>query len=283
VRILVTGHDGLLGSALVPPLRDAGHAVEGFGVEDGDIADAPFVTGRVTAARPDWVLHLAAFTAVDLAESEAAEAERVNVTGTRVAARAAADAGARFLVLSTDYVFDGARTDPYAEDASPHPLSVYGRTKLAAEEEALAAIPGATVVRTAWLFGPGGPNFPDTILRLLGERDTLDVVDDQRGCPTYAPHLARGLVALVEANAGGRYHLAGSGSATWCELARAVAEGAGLDPSRIRSATTADLGRPAPRPPYSVLDCGRAEREHGIRLPDWRDGVRMHLAGRNQP
>ncbi len=277
MRIFVTGWDGLLGSALMPLLA-AGHETAGMGIADGDAADARFLRSRLDAFRPHAVIHLAAMTAVDRCESQPDEAFRVNAEGSRVTAAEAERVDAAVLMVSTDYVFDGAKGAPYTEDDPPAPLSVYGRSKLAGEEAVRAASTRWAVVRSAWLFGPGGPNFVDTILGLLAGRDRLPVVDDQTGSPTYAPDLAAGLVRLVEARARGLYHLANAGRATWCGLAREAARLRGLDPARVVSATTAEVGRPAPRPPFSVLDCGRARERHRVALRPWTEALAEHLA-----
>jgi dTDP-4-dehydrorhamnose reductase len=279
VRVFVTGRDGLLGRSLVPRLGRR-HDVDGVGRADGDIADGASLGARLDRFRPQALLHLAAWTAVDRCQAEPEEAFRVNETGTRVVAEAAGSRGLPVLALSTDYVFDGAKSSPYTEEDRPRPLSVYGRSKLAGEEALRRACPAWTIVRTAWLYGPGGPNFVETILRLLAERETVAVVDDQRGCPTYAEDLAAGLEALLERGARGLYHMAGGGVATWCDLARATARLAGIDAARVRPATTAEVPRPAPRPVYSVLDCAKAARDHGVALRPWGDALADYMSRR---
>lgn len=213
---------------------------------------------------PDLVLHAAAFTDVDGAEAEPAAAWAVNVEGTR---RAAA-LGAPLVYFSTDYVFDGGKGAPYGESDRPNPLSVYGRTKLQGERE----VGQGWIVRTSWLFAPWGRNFVRTILAAGREREEVAVVDDQRGSPTYAPHLAEAVVRLVELPYG-VYHLAGGGEASWAELAQAALDEAGI-PCRVRPISTAELCRPAPRPAYSAL---RSERPGAPRLPHWRLGLRSCL------
>lgn len=216
-------------------------------------------------AVPNLVLHAAAWTDVDGAEADPQEAAAVNVGGTQHAA----ELGVPLVVFSTDYVFDGRKTAPYLESDAPNPLSAYGRTKLHGEA---AAGGRAWIVRTSWLFAETGHNFVRTMLRLGAERDEVAVVDDQRGCPTYAGHLApavRELVALPF----GLWHVAAGGDATWAELAEAIFEEAGL-PCRVRRITSAELGRPAPRPAYSVL---RSERPEAPLLPHWREGLRACL------
>jgi dTDP-4-dehydrorhamnose reductase len=214
----------------------------------------------------DLVLHAAAWTDVDGAEADPQGAAAVNVGGTQHAA----ELGAPLVYFSTDYVFDGRKTSPYVESDGPNPLSAYGRSKLHGEG---AAGEGAWIVRSSWLFGWTGTNFVRTMLRLGAEQDEIEVVDDQRGCPTYAGHLAEATRALVELPAG-VWHVAADGEATWAEFAEAIFEEAGLD-CRVRRIASAELGRPAPRPAYSVL---RSEKPDAPKLPHWRDGLRDCLS-----
>ena len=214
----------------------------------------------------DLVLHAAAWTDVDGAEADPQGAAAVNVGGTQNAAAL----GAPLVAFSTDYVFDGEKRSPYVESDAPNPRSAYGRTKLHGEA---AAGENAWVVRTSWLFGWEGKNFVRTMLSLGRERDEVAVVSDQRGCPTYVGHLAAAVHELLELPQG-LWHVAADGECTWAEFAEAIFEEAGLF-CRVRPITTAELGRPAPRPAYSVL---RSEREGAPRLPHWRDGLRACLA-----
>jgi dTDP-4-dehydrorhamnose reductase len=207
------------------------------------------------------VLHAAAWTDVDGAESDPAGAELVNVAGTRNVAAL----GAPVVYFSTDYVFDGAKREPYVESDEPRPASVYGRTKLEGERE----VRDGWIVRSSWLFGATGTNFVRTMLRLGAERHEVSVVADQRGCPTYVGHLAGATRELLELPQG-IWHVAAEGECTWAEFARAIFEEAGVE-CRVREITTEELGRPAPRPAYSVL---RSEREGAPRLPHWREGLR---------
>ncbi len=279
MRVFVTGWKGLLGAALVPRLA-ATHTVTGMDLEDGDIADRKRMRELITGSRPEVVVHLAAMTAVDRCEAEPEEAFRVNAEGTRVVAAEAESLGARMITLSTDYVFDGQRHEPYRETEPPNPLSVYGRSKRAGEEAALAANTRCAVVRSAWLYGAGGGNFVDTMIDLVRTRDRVAVVSDQVGSPTYAEDLAGALVRLCEGEAHGVFHLANGGKASWFDLARAAAAQWGLDPGRVVEATTREIARPAPRPPFSVLDCGRAREELGVELPPWRDALTRYLEAR---
>lgn len=280
MRVYVTGWDGLLGSALVPALRARGHEVSGMSVADADITDAAFLRDRLGAFRPDCVVHLAAMTAVDRCEAEPEEAFRVNEAGSRVAAEEAARVNASVVALSTDYVFDGAKRSPYTEDDATAPLSVYGRSKLAGEHAVREGALRWAIVRSAWLYGPGGRNFVDTILDVSARQETLRVVDDQTGSPTYVADLAFGLTSLVGARAEGLLHLANAGSATWCDLARESLRLTGGDPAKVRPATTAELGRPAPRPANSALDCARTQARYGVALRPWRDALAEYLGGR---
>jgi dTDP-4-dehydrorhamnose reductase len=258
-RLLVTGAGGQLGTALRAAFAD--EELVALTHADWDVALPP------PAGLPpvDLVLHAAAWTNVDAAEDDPQGAAAVNVGG----AQHAAELGAPLVHFSTDYVFDGTKGTPYVESDGPNPLSVYGRTKLASEA---AAGEDAWIVRTSWLFSEHGNNFVKTILRLAGERDELSIVDDQRGCPTYVGHLAAAVRELVHLPRG-VWHLAADGDCTWADLAEAIVREAGLD-CRIRRITSAELGRPAARPAYSVL---RSERPGAPRLPHWEAGLRACL------
>jgi len=211
------------------------------------------------------VLHAAAWTDVDGAESDSGGAHRVNVEGTRNVVAL----GAPVVYFSTDYVFDGQKREPYLESDEPNPLSVYGKTKLAGERE----VREGWIVRSSWLFGTTGHNFVRTMLRVGAERDEVAVVDDQRGCPTYVGHLAEAVPAILGLPYG-TYHVAADGDCTWADFAEAIFEEAGVD-CGVRRITTEEIGRPAPRPAYSVL---RSERPEAPRLPHWREGLRACLA-----
>ena len=280
MRVYVTGWDGLLGSALVPALRAHGHEVSGMSVADADITDTDFLRDRLGAFRPDCVVHLAAMTAVDRCETEPEEAFRVNEIGSRAVAEEAQRVNASVLALSTDYVFDGAKRSPYTEDDATAPLNVYGGSKLAGEQAVRAGAARWAIVRSAWLYGPGGRNFVDTILDVSAREKTLSVVNDQTGSPTFVVDLAEGLACLVDARAEGLLHLANAGTATWCDLARESVRLAGGDPAQVRPAITAELGRPAARPAYSALDCSRAQARHGVVLRPWRVALADYLGGR---
>jgi dTDP-4-dehydrorhamnose reductase len=272
-RWLVTGAGGMLGTDLVAALRaehpDADVAAPGRAALD--VTD-PAAVALAVAGR-DVVVNTAAWTAVDAAEAHEAEATAVNGDAVRVLAEACAVAGARLIQLSTDYVFPGVGTRPYPEDAPTDPVNAYGRSKLAGEHAVLKVLPhSGYVVRTAWMYGRHGKNFVSTMLRLAGERETLTVVDDQRGQPTWTGALARQLIALGSAPdaPAGVYHGTAAGETTWFGLARAIFELAGLDPERVRPTSSAEYVTPAVRPAYSVLGHDRWA-EAGIPvLQDWR-------------
>jgi dTDP-4-dehydrorhamnose reductase len=277
MRFLITGASGMLGQDVVAAAGAAGHDAVALARRELDVTDFGTVERAVADARPDVVVNCAAWTDVDGAESSEEAAFAVNATGARNVARAAHGAGAWTLHLSTDYVFDGVKREPYMESDTTRPLSAYGRSKLAGEMEVANEAPGRhTIVRSSWLFGAGGRCFPSTILRLAAERDELTVVDDQVGCPTFTGHLASALVALASAEPRpvGLVHLAGAGACSWYELARALVDARGLH-CEIRPGRTEDLGRPAPRPAYSVL--GTERREELPTLPEWREGVADYL------
>jgi dTDP-4-dehydrorhamnose reductase len=251
--VLITGAGGQLGAAL----REAFPEADARAREELDVT-------RPLVVETDLVLHAAAWTDVDGAEAHPEAAEEVNVVGTRNVVAL----GAPVAYFSTDYVFDGTKREPYVESDEPRPLSVYGRSKLAGEQE----VREGWIVRSSWLFGWTGNNFVRTMLELGRERDEVSVVADQVGCPTYVGHLAKATRELLSLP-GGVWHVAAEGECTWAELAGAIFEEAGLD-CRVREITTVELGRPAPRPAYSVI---RSEREGAPRLPHWREGLRACL------
>lgn len=250
-RYLVTGAAGMLGRDLQRAL--AGREVTALTRAELDITDAEAV--RQAVGGHDVVLNAAAYANVDGAESHERDAFAINATGVENLARAAASHGAKLVTISTDYVFDGAATEPYAEDHPRDPINAYGRTKAAGEELALAAHPDGTyIVRTAWLYGAGGANFAATMLRLAASNATVSVVDDQLGQPTWTADLAAQLVSLADADApAGIYHGTNAGQTSWFGFAQAVFEQAGLDPERVIPTDSASFVRPARRPSYSVL------------------------------
>lgn len=277
MRVLVTGATGLLGRAVMPALAAAGHTAQGFSLPEADVTRLELLQRAVDGFRPDWIVHLAAFTRVDESESWREEAFRVNEIGSRNAALAAAAGRAMLLALSTDYVFDGTATRPYRESDAANPQSAYGASKWAGEQAVRATHARHVIVRSSWLFGPGGYNFVDAILARAGGGERLRVVDDQRGSPTFSGDLAQGLLRLMEVARPGTYHCTNSGDCTWYELAARALELAGLDVPLERT-DTATMGRAAPRPAYSVLANARFEQVTGWRMPPWQDALGRHLA-----
>ena len=254
-RWLISGAGGMLGTDLVAALASRGEPVTGMDRASLDVTDAAAVTDAVARGRPDVVVNCAAWTAVDDAEASEEQALAVNAGGAANLAAACAGLGTRLIQVSTNYVFAGEAGRPYAEHDVPAPRTAYGRTKLAGEQAVLSRLPGAGyVVRTAWLYGAHGSNFVRTMIRLEGQRPTVDVVDDQYGQPTWTADVAQQVIALVHsAAAPGFYHATSSGQTTWCGLAREVFTLLGADPSRVRPIPSNALPRPARRPAYSVL------------------------------
>jgi dTDP-4-dehydrorhamnose reductase/4-ketoreductase len=279
MRWLVTGAGGMLGQDTVQTLRGRGEFVTGLGRAALDITEPAAVASALAEHRPDIVVNCAAYTAVDAAETDEERALLVNGEGPRLLARACAAADARLIHVSTDYVFSGEDRDvPYGEDEEPAPRTSYGRTKLAGERAVLAGLPGASaVVRTAWLYGAHGSNFVRTMLRLEGTRDTVDVVDDQRGQPTWSADVAARIADLGVSGASGVFHATNAGEASWYELAREVFRLAGADPDRVRRTDSRAFVRPAPRPSYSVLGHERWRAAGLAPLRDWRTALHEAL------
>jgi dTDP-4-dehydrorhamnose reductase len=268
-RVLVTGAAGQIGREVVDVFGD--HDVVAVDHKALDVADRDAVLQAITSMAPDAVVHAAAWTAVDACEDHPDRAFRVNTLGTRNVAEGARRVGAWVCYLSTDYVFDGTKPEPYVEWDAPNPVSVYGRSKLGGEQEITGH--DATIVRTSWVCGLHGQNMVKTVLRLAQEHEKLAFVDDQRGQPSFADDLAPMIRRLVVERRPGLYHVTNQGAVSWFEFARSVLEVAGLDPGRVRPIATADLDppRPAPRPANSVLD-NTALRLGGLPLlPDYRD------------
>jgi dTDP-4-dehydrorhamnose reductase len=274
MRFLVTGAGGMLGQDVVAAARRAGHDVAGLPRAELDVTDPDAVRAAVAEAAPAAVINCAAWTDVDGAEADEAGATAVNGGGAGLVAAAAGAAGALIVHVSTDYVFDGQANEPYVESSPVAPASAYGRSKLAGERAVAESAPRSAIVRASWLFGAGGKNFVDTMLRLAAERDEVTVVDDQVGCPTFTGHLAPALVEIAERGLTGLFHVAGGGECSWHDLAKAAFDERGID-VKVHRGRTADLGRPAPRPAYSVL---RTERDDAPILPHWTQGLREHLS-----
>ncbi|MDT0390309.1 dTDP-4-dehydrorhamnose reductase [Streptomyces sp. DSM 41921] len=282
MKWLITGAGGMLGHDVVEELTRRGETVVALDRAALDITRSATVDAAVREHAPDLVVNCAAYTAVDDAETDEARALEINGTGPRLLARACAAHGARLIHVSTDYVFSGeSRTAPYPEDHPTGPRTAYGRTKLAGEQAVLEELPGASaVVRTAWLYGAHGGNFVRTMIDLEARRDTLDVVDDQRGQPTWSADVAERIADLgprIGPGAHGVFHATSSGEASWYELAREVFALIGADPDRVRPTSSAAFPRPAPRPAYSALAHDRWQ-EIGLPLPrEWRSALHEAL------
>jgi dTDP-4-dehydrorhamnose reductase len=271
---LVTGAAGQLGSDVGDVLHAYNEECTSVARAELDISDRDDVDRVFAQVRPDIVVNCAAYTNVDGAETDESGAYAVNAHGPKHLADACAATGARLVHVSTDYVFAGDATTPYEETQRPAPRTSYGRSKAAGEQAVLTAHADAFVVRTAWLYGAAGPNFVKTIARLAAQRETIDVVDDQVGTPTWTLHLARGLVALaVSDQQPGIWHCTDEGEATWYVFARAVFAELGLDPARVQPTTTDKFPRPAPRPAYSVLSTVKWQASGLPLMPHWRDAL----------
>ncbi len=277
MKVLVTGAGGMLGRDVVLAAGNAGHDVVGFGHTELDVTDAGALAAKFELERPDVVINCAAWTDVDGAEEAEEEATAVNGVAAGDVAAAAAEVGASVVYVSSDYVFDGAKGAPYVETDQTAPLSAYGRGKLAGEEATATANKRHFVVRSSWLFGIGGSNFVETMLRLASTQNEVLVVRDQIGSPTYTWHLAYGIVRLIEGVEFGIHHMAAGDTCSWYDFAREIFDQAKVE-CLVLSATTDMLGRPAPRPPFSALE---SQREHAIELPPWRDGLAAYLSQRS--
>ena len=277
MRILIVGAYGMLGREVVAAARVAGHDVEARDVDTLDIVDAEVAFDVVADTEPDAVINCAAFTDVDGAEDQEDVALAVNGAGAGNLAAAAAAHGARSVHVSTDYVFPGDAARPYVESDPTGPRTAYGRTKLAGEIAVARANPDHAIARTAWLFGVHGRNFVDTMLELGAGRESVSVVNDQHGCPTWAGHLAPALVTLAERPTTGIFHTVGGGSCTWFDLAVAAFAATGTS-CRVEPTTTENFPRPAPRPAFSVLASERGA--DAIALPAWKEGLDGFLAER---
>jgi dTDP-4-dehydrorhamnose reductase len=277
MKVLILGATGLLGKALVREWT--GDEVRAMGSRDLDIRDSAKVSDVVGKFRPDWIVLAAAYTDVDGCESHSELAFSVNRDGAVNVADAAREAGAKIVFLSSDYVFDGKKTAPYEVDDKRNPQSVYGHSKAEAEIRLLEILPNCCIARTSWVFGIGGRCFPDTILRLATNRPALDVVNDQRGCPTFTVDLSRAIIQLCRKNASGIVHVTNAGDCSWFEFAQEIITGSGLA-TEVRPVSSQQMSRPAPRPAYSVLSA-TSLRRYGIEMPGWKDALSRYLEERN--
>lgn len=289
MRVVVTGREGQIARALAERAAQAGATLIALGRPELDLERPETIAAALAAARPDVVVNAAAYTAVDLAESEEARAFAVNAVGAGAVAAAARALGVPVIHLSTDYVFDGNAARPYREDDPTGPVSAYGRSKLGGEQAVATATPDHAILRTAWVYSPFGKNFVKTMLRLGRERAEVSVVDDQLGCPTSALDIAdavfavaRNLVAAPDQpTLRGLFHMAGQGEASWADFAEVIfseAAAGGRRPVAVRRIATADYPTPARRPANSRLDGARLASVHGTTLPHWRGSLIVCVA-----
>jgi dTDP-4-dehydrorhamnose reductase len=277
LRVLLFGATGLLGKYLTKVWPSPAHVI-GLSSRDADIRDLAQVRLAVSSYKPHWIVLAAAYTDVDGCEINPQLAIDVNCHGAINVARVAEEFQSRFLFISSDYVFDGDECTPYEVDDPVNPKSVYGKSKADAERGVAQILPESCIVRTSWLFGTGGKCFPDTILKLAAQRSELSVVDDQRGCPTYAHDLAKAIAGLCARNAKGVVHATNSGDCTWYEFAVELIRAARLK-TRVLPTTTENFPRPAPRPKYSVLSSKSLEA-YGISMQSWQHAVADYMRDR---
>lgn len=273
MRILIFGATGMLGKALLRRWKN--DEVIGLGSDDADLRNPDQISKVVADAKPDWIVLAAAYTDVDGCEINPTLATSVNAYGAVNVANAAAGSGSRLLFVSTDYVFDGTKNAPYEIGDARNPINAYGRSKAEAEQKLASILPECCIVRTSWLFGPGGKCFPDTILKLAETRPEIKVVNDQRGSPTYTLDLAEAIIQLVGAGARGTVHCTNRGDCTWYEFASEIVRLAGRS-TRVRPTTSTEFVRPAERPKYSILSPSSLQA-YGINMPAWQQALQVYL------
>jgi dTDP-4-dehydrorhamnose reductase len=275
MKVVVTGANGQLGQDLVRIIGDL-HKVVGLGRSDLDIRDLDECKKIIRQLKPDVIIHAAAYTAVDLAESDEDEAYSVNAYGSRNMAVAAEESGAKLCLISTDYVFDGNATSPYKEHDQTNPQGVYGKSKLAGEQLVQSLSSRFFIVRTSWVYGQYGNNFVKTMLKLSKERDQLMIVNDQVGSPTYTVDLSKFLLDLIETDNFGIYHASNSGHCSWYEFAKAIFTESGIN-VQVEPCTSGQFPRPAPRPSYSVMDHLAIRSQGFADLRPWREALQEFL------
>jgi len=276
LKILTTGSHGLLGTNILPVLERS-FTVIPYDIEEWDITDRDAGERTIRDIRPDVILNLAAYTNVDECEDCLSLADRVNAEAPGIMAKLCSDHNIKFVHISTDYVFDGEKETPYREDDETNPTSVYGLSKLSGEKKVLANCPDATIIRTQWLYGHGGINFITKITKIAREQGVAEVVNDQRGCPTYAKDIADPILLLIEKNRSGIYHVANAGSCTWFDFAREIFSCLHIDVV-LKPITSEQLNRKANRPRNSVFDCSRLFRDTGHRMRTWQDALHDYLS-----
>jgi dTDP-4-dehydrorhamnose reductase len=277
--LLVIGAKGMLGSDLMTVLHAGlpNDEVVGWDIGEIDIQRKEETVAKIEKLRPSVVVHLAAYTDVDGCELDEERAFAINAEGTKHVALAVSRCQAKMVYLSTDYVFDGNKREPYLESDSPHPLNVYGRSKLQGEQYVQAWAKKTLIIRAQWLYGRYGKNFVTSILRQANEKKVLSIVDDQIGSPTYTVDLAKAISVLIQFDARGIFHVANSDLCTWYAFGQTVLKLSGMDKVRVIPISSKELGRPALRPSYSVFNCQKLKRETGLALRPWSEAVRDYL------
>jgi dTDP-4-dehydrorhamnose reductase len=284
-RILVVGANGMLGRDLMGILQVSfsRDEVVGWDIEEIDIRKEDDTVAKIEELRPEVVIHLAGYTDVDGCESDKERAFAVNADGARHVALAASTCRSKMVYLSTDYIFDGDKREPYSETDTPRPLNVYGHSKLRGEQSVQKLAEDFLIIRTQWLYGPFGKNFVDSILRQAGEKKTLSIVDDQTGSPTYTVDLAKAICGLIQFNARGIFNVANSDFCTWYTFGQAILKLSGVNQVRVIPISSKDLGRPAARPSYSVLNCRKLKTETGLTMRPWSEALKDYLSACRRP
>lgn len=284
-RILVIGAKGMLGKDLVEILRSSSRVdqhldceILGWDIEEIDIQEEKNTVTKIESLRPNIVINIAAYTNVDGCESHDEKAFAINAEGMRHVALGALRCRAKVVYLSTDYIFDGKKREPYLEDDPPHPLSVYGRSKLRGEQYVQEMVEDALIVRTQWLYGKYGNNFVASVLRQAREKKVLSIVNDQVGSPTYTIDLSRAISVLIQCDARGVFHVANSDLCTWFAFGQEILKLSGMEGVRIVPISSEELGRPAKRPLYSVLNTEKLKRETGMTLRPWSEALKEYLS-----
>jgi dTDP-4-dehydrorhamnose reductase len=278
--ILVIGAKGMLGRDLMGVLLSSlpNDEVIGWDIEEIDIQKEEDTVFKIEKLRPNIMVHIAAYTDVDGCELNEEKAFAVNAEGTKHVALTASRCQAKMVYLSTDYVFDGNKREPYLESDSPHPLNVYGRSKWKGEQYVQELVKDPLIVRTQWLFGRYGKNFVTSILRQAGEKRVLSIVNDQIGSPTYTVDLAKAISALIQFDASGIFHVANSDLCTWYTFGQAILKLSGMDKVKVIPISSKELGRPAIRPSYSVLNCQKLKKKTGLTLQPWSEALKEYLS-----
>ena len=255
----------------------------GWDIEEIDIQKEDESITKIEKLRPEIVIHIAAYTDVDGCELDKEKAFAVNAEGTKHVALAASKCDAKIVYLSTDYVFDGEKREPYSESDPPHPLNVYGHSKLKGEQYVQEGVKDSLIIRTQWLYGPFGKNFVDSILRQATEKSALSIVNDQMGSPTYTLDLARAISELIQFEVRGIFHVTNGDFCTWYTFAEAILKLSGVNRVKALPISSKELGRPAARPSYSVLSCQKLKKETGLTMRSWSEALKDYLSTHRRP